>query len=378
MGANSFGKYFTFTTYGQSHGPEMGVIIDGCPAGLAIDEEEITKDLQARRPGRGLGTSARAEEDRFEIRSGVFEGKSTGAPIAIGIANKDVRSCDYDNAKQLHRPGHASYTYYNKYGIDDHRGGGRASGRETVCRVAAGAIAQMLLRRIGIEVGAALIGLQGTVHGNWDSSWLWHDLRKQHLFSLDTSFEKAAQKHLEELEARGESCGGTVVCWARGVPCGLGDPVYEKLPALLASAMFSIPAVKGFWIGDGDAAISSEGSCYRDEFNGYNSFASNHCGGVLGGISTGQTLYCNVVFKPTSSTGKTAVTQKKTDDGRDFSLSSWSPQNKKRHDPCIAIRVVPVVRAMLCCTLADRVLAYSGSRTDLYEQLFNRAEVKSS
>lgn len=376
MGGNQFGKHFTFTTYGQSHGQEMGVVIDGCPAGLAIDEEEIMKDLAARRPGRGAGTSARAEKDHFEIRSGLFEGKSTGAPIAIGIANQDVRSADYDNAKQLHRPGHASYTYYNKYGIEDYRGGGRASGRETVCRVAAGAIASMLLKRVGIEVGAALVDLQGSVSGSWDSLWDWEKLREQHLFSLDQSFHQKAMDHLKSLEAKGESCGGIVVAWAKGVPCGLGEPVYEKLPALLASAMFSIPAVKGFWMGDPQAAISLEGSCYRDELCGQDRFATNHCGGVLGGISTGQTLYCSVVFKPTSSTKKSAKTHRKYSDGEDFVLTTWKPQNKKRHDPCIAIRAVPVVRSMLCCVLADRILAYSQSRVDLYESLFDKESKK--
>ena len=358
MGANSFGKFFTFTTYGQSHGSEMGVIIDGCPAGLVIDEDVITRDLQARRPGKRYGTSARGEKDLFSINSGVFEGVTTGAPIAIRIANADVRSQDYNNAKNLHRPGHASYTYFNKYGLDDYRGGGRASARETVCRVACGAIAQMLLRHFGIEVCASLENLQTSITSDWQESWNWPEICDTPFFSLDSKFTQEAQAHLENLVQRGESCGATVRGWATGVPCGLGDPIYEKLPALLGSAMLSIPAVKSFSIGAIDAAISLEGSSYRDEFMGKDTFASNRCGGVLGGISSGQTIYCSAQFKPTSSTKKSAVTHKKnTDPSAKVTLEHWSPTDNTRHDPCVAIRAVPVVRAMLAIVLADRLLA---------------------
>ncbi len=324
MGSNALGELFRIVTWGESHGKAVGVVIDGCPAGIELSEEELQGDLDKRAPGRDPLTSERAEEDRAEILSGVFEEMTTGAPISIIIRNKDADPSKYDPIKHLLRPGHANATYLAKYGIFDHRGGGRASARETVCRVAAGSVAKKLLLRYGILVRAFLEDQEETL------------------------------RQTEEAKKAGDSIGGVVAFEAENLPAGLGDPVYGKLEALLASAMLSIPASKGFEIGSGFAAAKMRGSLHNDRFGieeGSIKLQSNHSGGTLGGISTGMPLFGKVAFKPPSSIFLPQETV--TTSGEPAVLHY--PEGS-RHDPCLAIRAVPVVEAMLALVLADAVL----------------------
>ncbi len=319
MASNSFGSIFRITTWGESHGKAIGVVIDGCPAGLAISEADVQIELDRRAPGITPYTSPRKEPDIVHIYSGVFEGLTTGAPISLVIFNADADSSSYQ--KDILRPGHANFTYLEKYGIFDYRGGGRASARETACRVAAGAIAKKLLSHFGISCHAHLL----------------------------TSMEKIAQA-----QAAGDSIGGIVEFVAEGLPAGLGDPVYEKLEANLAKAMLSIPASKGFEIGEGFAAADMHGSEHNDSFvnnDGKIETRTNHAGGTLGGISTGMPLSGKVAFKPASSI---AISQETlTTSGLEARLEL---STKARHDPCVAIRAVPVVEAMLALVLADALL----------------------
>jgi chorismate synthase len=300
---NSFGQIFRITTWGESHGKAIGVVIDGCPAGLEISEEEINAELSRRAPGRQALTSARKEPDEAEILSGVFEGKTTGTPISILIPNRDADSSKYEPIKHLVRPGHANITYLKKYGIFDWRGGGRASARETACRVAAGAVAKKLLSRYGMRVEARLI----------------------------------ERGEIEE----SDSAGGIVEGRVAGVPAGLGEPVYQKMEAVLAQAMLSLPASKGFEIGEGFAAARMRGS----EHN------RRPTGGTLGGITDGEPLHFRVAFKPTSSIAKPQETMTLTGEKAVFALPEGS-----RHDPCVAIRAVPVIESMCALVLADALL----------------------
>ncbi len=356
MTSNSFGTYFRITTWGESHGPAIGVVIDGCPAGIPIDEANIQQALSKRAPGRNNHTSPRKESDQMQILSGVFEGKSTGAPISIMIPNKDASSSHYEPIKHLIRPGHANYTYLKKYGCFDYRGGGRASARETACRVAAAAIAEELLKAEGITSSAFLYRITGCNKKPFDlhTPHLWKTISGSPVFCPDSKTEENIIAAITKAKKTGDSLGGIVVFQATGLPVGLGDPVYHKLEAKLAQAMLSIPASKGFSIGDGFDAADMKGSEHNDALseNPDNPFLSNHAGGTLGGISSGQMLWGRVAFKPTSSIKQSQQTITTDGQSAEFKLPEGS-----RHDPCVAIRAVPVVKAMLSLTLADLVLA---------------------
>ncbi len=358
MAANFFGQIFRITTFGESHGAAIGVVIDGCPAGLELTKEEIDQELKLRQPGNSRYTSPRSEKDEAQILSGIFEGKTTGAPIAIVIWNKDADSTKYEPIKHLLRPGHANFTYLHKYGIFDYRGGGRSSARETAARVAAGAVAKKLLAHFGIVLCAfaAEIGGIAIAEPNLDSlPQLKADSLRNPLFCPDP---KAAEKMMEEIEKaklEGDSLGGILQCAVAHLPVGLGDPVYGKLEANLAAAMLSLPATKGFEIGSGFSAARMKGSEHNDSFyldaNGQITTATNYAGGTLGGISTGRPLTFRVAFKPTSSIQKTQKTIDLQGEESPFDLPEGS-----RHDPCVAIRAVPIVEAMTALVLADALL----------------------
>jgi chorismate synthase len=352
MASNSFGTIFKITTWGESHGKAIGVVIDGCPAGLEIDSEEINIALALRAPGRNPYTSPRNETDQAEILSGVFQGLTTGAPICIMIPNKDADSSKYEPIKDLLRPGHANYTYLEKYGVFDHRGGGRASARETACRVAAGAVAKKILNFYGIEV-LAYIKQIGSVEAHVQDSLsvsTYHNL----LFCPDSEAAVKMATLIEQAKAEGDSLGGIVEFIATSLPVGLGDPVYEKLEAKLAHAMLSLPAAKGFEIGSGFKSTAMMGSEHNDRFihkDGKVQTDTNYAGGTLGGIATGMPLLGRVAFKPTSSIKKPQETLTLSGEQATFNLPEGS-----RHDPCVAIRAVPVVEAMAALVLADLLL----------------------
>ncbi len=327
---NTFGKNFRITTFGESHGKAVGAVIDGCPAGLAVTESDIQPVLDRRRPGKSPLESARAEKDRVEILSGTFEGKTTGAPIALLVENEDVKSGDYAELREMFRPGHADFTYFAKFGIRDHRGGGRSSGRETVARVAAGAVALKILQAQGITVASRIV----EVHGKTGAGEFEHEIL-------------AAKQ-------AGDSVGGIAEIVARGCPAGLGDPVFGKLDAAIAGAMMSIGAVKGIEIGDGFAASQKFGSENNDPMTS-DGFLSNHSGGILGGIATGQEIVVRIAVKPTPSIAK----MQKTRDihGKEVGISV-----RGRHDPCIVPRILPVAESMLALVLVDALLEQRLSR----------------
>jgi chorismate synthase len=356
MASNSFGSIFRITTWGESHGKAIGVVIDGCPAGLEIDEENIYDELSLRAPGRNAYTTPRKEKDWGEILSGVFEGKTTGAPICILIKNQDADSSKYESIKELLRPGHANYTYLKKYGLFDYRGGGRASARETACRVAAGAVAKNLLRHFQIETVAYLkqMGSLTAEISLSDIQMLKTATRESPLFCPDMDMTESMIKYLEEIQKEGDSIGGVIEFVVVGLPVGLGDPIYEKLESNLAKAMMSLPASKGFEVGGGFHSATMKGSEHNDAFameNGHIKTKTNHAGGTLGGISTGMPLIGRVAFKPPSSMKKTQETINLKGETHLFQLPEGS-----RHDPCVAIRAVPVVEAMAALTLADALL----------------------
>ncbi len=356
MASNSFGKIFKITTWGESHGKAIGVVIDGCPAGLTINASEINDALALRAPGRNPYTSPRTETDRAEIYSGVFEGKSTGAPISIIIPNKDADSSKYEPIKDLLRPGHANYTYLEKYGVFDYRGGGRASARETACRVAAGAIATKLLLLNGISI-VAYIKQIGRVEASPDIDnfeLLRRLTYESPAFCPDPSITPILIALIEKAKREGDSLGGIVEFIALGVPAGLGDPVYEKLEASLAHAMMTLPATKGVEVGSGFNAVGMSGSEHNDIFTMKNDKVeteTNYGGGTLGGISTGMPIIGRIAFKPTSSIMKPQKTLSTDEKESTFDLPAGS-----RHDPCVAIRAVPVVEAMLALVLVDAML----------------------
>lgn len=357
MASNDFGEIFRITTFGESHGPAIGVCIDGCPAGLKISSEEINAELTLRQPGKSPYTSPRTEKDESEILSGVFGGKTTGAPIAILVRNHDADSSKYEPIKNLLRPGHANFTYLQKYGIFDYRGGGRSSARETIARVAAGAVAKKLLAHFDIEICAFVAEIGGIAisEPKLDAPL---KLRKKvisnPLFCPDLKAAEKMMKAIERAKDEGDSLGGILQCVAK-LPAGLGDPVYGKLEAKLALAMLSLPATKGFEIGSGFAAARMKGSEHNDAFdideNGQVTTLTNFAGGTLGGISTGLPLTFRVAFKPTSSIKKTQETVDLKGSKKPFNLPAGS-----RHDPCVAIRAVPIIEAMTALVLADLVL----------------------
>ena len=353
MSFNTFGKIFRFTTWGESHGPAIGCVIDGCPPNVPISENEIQKDMDRRKPGQSKFTTQRKEEDKVVILSGVFEGKTTGTPISIIIHNKDTRSRDYESIKNKFRPGHADFTYFKKYGIRDYRGGGRQSARETACRVAAGAVAKIILKKlVGSKfnvIGAVTqLGLMSCDINNWKDS----EIRKNPFFCPDKKSIKLWEKYLLSVRKAGSSCGATVELRASGVPVGLGAPVYSKLDTDIAAALMSINAVKGVNIGSGMSSAYLSGEENSDEMrmkSGKLKFTSNNAGGILGGISSGQDIIASFSVKPTSS----ILTSRETIDkkGKNAKISV-----KGRHDPCVGIRAVPIGEAMLACVLLDHYL----------------------
>lgn len=357
MASNSFGTLFRITTWGESHGKGIGVVIDGCPAGLSITEEEINQELSRRAGGKTPYTTPRSEKDHAEIYSGVFEGKTTGAPISIIILNKDADSSKYEPIKGLMRPGHANFTYLEKYGVFDYRGGGRSSARETACRVAAGAVAKKLLAHFDISCTAYIHSIGSVTIDSIDPK----ALEESPIFCPDKEAEAQMIEALEKAKKEKDSLGGIIECTAENLPIGLGDPIYEKLEANLAKAMLTLPATKGFEIGEGFHAARLKGSEHNDGFttdsNGSIIPASNHAGGTLGGISTGLPLTFRIPFKPTSSIEKAQQTVDTSGKAQTFQLPPGS-----RHDPCVTIRAVPIVEAMTALTLADSLLFNRGSK----------------
>lgn len=357
MGSNSFGTIFKITTWGESHGKAIGVVIDGCPAGLELSEEDVQVELTKRVPGKNPQTSPRAEKDIAEILSGVFEGKTTGAPISIIIFNRDTDSSKYEPIKDLLRPGHANFTYLEKYGIFDYRGGGRSSARETACRVAAGAVAQKLLRHYGIKSVAFIKEVGGISAKDLDLTdldRLKEKVLQSPIFCPDDLAAIAIMKKIEEVKKEGDSLGGIIEFVVDSLPVGLGDPIYEKLEANLAKAMLSIPAAKGFEIGSGFQAARMKGSEHNDAFTtdqGKIVTKTNFAGGTLGGISTGMPLIIRVAFKPTSSIMQSQQTLNIKKEAKEFNIPEGS-----RHDPCVTLRAVPIVEAMGAIVLIDALL----------------------
>ncbi len=354
MASNSFGNVFRITTWGESHGKAIGVVIDGCPAGLELNEDDINQELALRSPGQSAYTSPRQEKDVCEMMSGLFEGKTTGAPISIIIRNKDADSSPYEPLKDLLRPGHANYTYLEKYGVFDYRGGGRASARETACRVAAGAVAKKLLKHQGVQVVAYLTQVADVIAQVQYVANLREKVYSHAIYCPDPLAGKSMIEAIAQAQEAGDSLGGIVEFIVLNLPAGLGDPVYEKLEANLAKAMLSLPATKGFEIGSGFGAVTMRGSEHNDRFQqneGGVSTETNYAGGTLGGISTGMPLIARVAFKPTSSIKKTMKTVNIKCEASEFKLPESS-----RHDPCVAVRAVPVVEAMAALVVADAVL----------------------
>src|ERR1700761_1095761 len=350
MASNSFGTLFRFTTFGESHGPAIGVVIDGCPPLIPLTEADIQPWMDRRRPGQSKFTTQRQEADQVKILSGTFEGVTTGAPISMLIENTDVRSKDYDDVKDKFRPGHADYTYQVKYGIRDYRGGGRSSARETACRVAAGAVARKILGdKIKIRGAVIQIGTKKIERANWD----WNEINNNPFFSPDKKSVALFEEYLEGIRKNGSSAGAIIEVVASGVPAGLGEPIYDKLDSDLARAMMSINAVKAVEIGDGFAAAELSGEQNSDEMregkNGKPEFLSNHAGGILGGISSGQDVVVRFAVKPTSSILQSKQTIDKSGQNTDIAT-------KGRHDPCVGIRAVPVGEAMMASVLADHLL----------------------
>jgi chorismate synthase len=354
VASNTFGKLFAVTTFGESHGPAIGCVIDGCPPGLAISPEDFRRDLERRATGRTRHTSARREADEVEILSGVHEGVTTGTPIALLVRNTDARSKDYADIATQFRPGHADYTYWQKYGIRDPRGGGRASARETLVRVAAGAIAKKWLGlRYGVRVRGYLAQL-GPLEIPFRS---WDVVEENPFFAPDPDSVARLEAHLDALRHAGDSCGARVNVVAEGVPVGWGAPVYGRLDADIAAAMMSINAVKGVEIGAGFAAVAQTGTTHGDEMTP-EGFVSNNNGGVLGGISTGQDVTVSIALKPTSSIRLPRRTVNLR--GEAVSVST-----EGRHDPCVGIRATPIAEAMLACVLMDHALRHRAQCGDV-------------
>lgn len=347
MSGNSIGQNFVVTTFGESHGKALGCIIDGCPPGLAIDEADMQHDLDRRRPGTSRYTTARREPDQVKILSGVFEGQTTGTSIVLVIENTDQRSQDYSNIKDQFRPGHADYTYQQKYGLRDYRGGGRSSARETAMRVAAGAVAKKYLKQVhGIEIKGYLSQLGPICAEILDFDQVEHNA----FFFPDAAKLEQLDEYMRELKKSGDSIGAKVSVVATNVPVGLGEPVFDRLDADIAHALMGINAVKGVEIGDGFAVVNQKGSEHRDLMSP-EGFASNHAGGILGGISSGQPIVAHIAMKPTSSISVP---------GESMTVQGERAEvvTKGRHDPCVGIRAVPIAEAMLAIVLMDHLLRH--------------------
>ena len=352
--SNTFGKLFAVTTFGESHGPAIGCVIDGCPPGLPIHEDEFAPDLARRATGRSRHVSARKEEDRVEILSGVHEGRTTGTPIALLVRNTDAKSKDYADIARTFRPGHADWTYHQKYGFRDPRGGGRSSARETTMRVAAAVIAKKWLReRMGISVRGCMTQMGTLVARRFD----WSVVEENPFFWPDPDMIGELEAYLDGIRAERDSVGGRVEVFAEGVPAGLGEPLYGKLDGDLAAALMGINAVKGVEIGDGFASVAQRGTEHRDELTPQG-FLSNHAGGILGGISTGQVIRASIALKPTSSLPQP---------GRSIDIDGNPVEvvTKGRHDPCVAIRATPIAEAMVALVLMDHVLRHRAQCGDV-------------
>lgn len=357
MAGNSIGQLFRVTTFGESHGLTLGCVVDGCPPGIALGEEDLQVDLDRRRPGSSRYTTQRREPDQVQIVSGVFRGVTTGTPIGLLIENLDQRSRDYASIENLVRPGHADYSYSQKYGIRDYRGGGRSSARETAMRVAAGAIARKYLRSQGMEIRGWLAQIGDISVDKHD----WQEIDNNPFFSPDADKVPAMKALIDRLRSEGDSVGARVSVMATGVPPGLGEPVFDRLDAELAHALMSINAVRGVEIGDGFACVNQRGSEHRDEMTPAG-FLSNHAGGTLGGISSGQDIIAHIALKPTSSI--TVPGQSITMQGEPVEVVT-----KGRHDPCVGIRAVPVAEAMMAITLMDHFLRHRAQNADVIRPL---------
>ncbi|WP_444893091.1 chorismate synthase [Microbulbifer sp. TRSA001] len=355
MSGNTFGKLFCVTTFGESHGPALGCIVDGCPPGLEISEEEIQRELDRRKPGTSRYTTQRREPDQVKILSGVFEGKTTGTPIGLLIENTDQRSKDYSNIAEQVRPAHADFTYWQKYGIRDYRGGGRSSARETAMRVAAGAIAKKWLKqKYGIEVRGYLSQLGPIKVQKLD----WDQVEQNPFFSPDADRVPEMETYMQELIKEGNSIGARISVHASGVPAGLGEPIFDRLDADLAHGLMSINAVKGVEIGAGFDSVEQKGTEHRDEITPEEGFLSNNAGGVLGGISSGQDVIAHIALKPTSSLripGRSV----------DRSGNPIEVVTKGRHDPCVGIRATPIAEAMMALVLIDHALRHRAQNGDV-------------
>ena len=355
MSSNSIGKIFSFSTWGESHGKAIGCIIDGVPSNIELSEKDIQPYLDLRKPGQSKYTTQRKEDDKVEILSGVFEGKTTGHPISLIIYNNDQRSKDYSEIKDKFRPGHADYTYWKKYGIRDYRGGGRSSARETAMRVAAGAVARKVIwkkidNKVKITGALIQIGSSKINYNNWNESCI----HENDFFCPDEKIIPIWQDLITQARKDGSSLGAIIEVRASGVPAGLGEPIYDKLDSDIAKALMTINAVKGVEIGNGFGSVNEDGKTNVDEMcikDGKPAFLSNNNGGILGGISSGQDIICRFVVKPTSSIS----TERKT---IDINLQETTISTKGRHDPCVGIRAVPVGEAMIATTIADHILRF--------------------
>lgn len=347
MSGNSFGKLFCVTTFGESHGPALGCIVDGCPPGLSLSEADLQHDLDRRKPGTSRFTTQRREDDQVKILSGVFEGKTTGTPIGLLIENTDQKSKDYSNIKDLFRPAHADYTYTQKYGIRDYRGGGRSSARETAMRVAAGAIAKKyLFETCGIRIRGYLSQLGPIKVEKVD----WNEVPNNPFFCPDASKVKELEEYMAALNKEGNSVGAKITIVATGMPVGLGEPIFDRLDAELAHGLMSINAVKGVEIGAGFGVVEQKGTEHRDLMSPQG-FLSNHAGGILGGISSGQDLVAHIALKPTSSIRIPGQTIDVYGNSAEISTTG-------RHDPCVGIRATPIAEAMVAITLMDHLLRH--------------------
>ena len=354
MAGNTIGKLFTVTTSGESHGPGMAAIVDGCPPGMELSEEDIQQELEKRRPGTSRFTSQRKEPDQVKIMSGIFEGKTTGTPINLVVGNVDQKSKDYSAIKDKFRPGHADYSYYHKYGIRDYRGGGRSSARETVMRVAAGAIAKKYLKeRLGMEIYGYLSQL-GSISVELKEKDF---IGTNPFFAGDPEKIEELESFMDQLRRDGDSIGAKIDILATEVPVGLGEPVFDKLEADIAHALMSINAVKGVEIGAGFSVVTQRGSEHRDEIDS-SGFKQNNSGGTLGGISSGQDILASIALKPTSSIIKPAETIDKS--GEETEIVT-----KGRHDPCVGLRATPIAEAMLAITLMDHYLRHRAQNADV-------------
>jgi chorismate synthase len=358
MSGNTFGKLFTVTTFGESHGPALGCIVDGCPPGLELSEADIQGDLDRRKPGTSRHTTQRREADEVKILSGVFEGRTTGTPIGLLIENTDQRSKDYAKIAESFRPGHADYTYQQKYGFRDYRGGGRSSARETAMRVAAAAIAKKYLKeKAGIEIRGFLAQLGPIKIDKLD----WSAVNTNPFFCGDPERVPELESYMDALRKEGESIGARITVMASNVPPGLGEPIFDRLDADLAHALMSINAVKGVEIGDGFACIESKGTRFRDEITP-DGFLSNHAGGILGGISSGQDIIASIALKPTSSLRLP---------GRSINVRGEPIEvvTEGRHDPCVGIRAIPIAEAMTALVIMDHYLRHRAQNSDVHSGL---------